>query len=424
MATASQQFQILTKPGGAICNLDCTYCYYLKKQDLYPGGGPFRMADDLLEEYIAQHVEACPTQLVHFSWHGGEPTTLGLDFFRRAVELQRKHLPPGKEISNSIQTNGTLIDEEWCRFFGVERFYVGLSLDGPKELHDRYRVTKGERPTHAQVMRAFHLMQQHDLDCDVLCVVHDQNVRYPRALYHFFKEIGVRYLQFLPLVNRTPDGTGGVTPQSVPAEAYGSLLMTVFDEWVRQDVGRIVIQLFEEAMRPFIGVEHALCHYRETCGDVPVIEHNGDYYICDHFVDRQHYLGNIRERPLVEMLESEAQKQFGQAKRHTLPRYCRECAVLASCNGGCPKDRFIQTPDGEEGLNYLCAGLKRFFSESRPHVQKLAALVRAGQPIERVMDLVRAEDASAFARASRNDPCPCGSGLKYKRCCLGRRRVG
>ena len=420
MTIASREFQVMVKPGGAICNLGCQYCYYLKKQDLYPRGELFRMTDDLLETYVVQHIEACPTEFIHFSWHGGEPTILGIDFFRKVVEIQRKHRPPYRKITNSIQTNGTFIGEDWCRFFAAEGFYVGLSLDGPRELHDAYRVTKGERPTHAQVMRAWRLLQKHHVNCDVLCVVHDQNVRHPGPIYRFFKEIGVRYLQFLPLVNRDEDRAGCVTPESVPAEAYGSFLSTIFKEWVRHDVGRIVIQLFDESVRPFLGAEHALCHYRETCGDVPVLEHNGDYFTCDHYVDRDHCLGNIHEIPLAEMIESQAQLEFGQAKRARLPRQCRECDVLAFCNGGCPKDRFIRTPDGEEGLNYLCAGLKHFFSEGRSYFEKLATLMRAGQPVEEIMPLLRADDPIASAQVGRNDPCPCGSGLKFKRCCIGK----
>lgn len=418
MATASREFQIFVKPIGAICNLDCRYCYYLKKQHLYPKAESFRMADDLLEEYIVQHIEACPTPLIHFSWHGGEPAILGLDYLRKIVALERKHQPPGRRIINGIQTNGTLLDEEWCCFLATEGFYVGLSLDGPREFHDRYRVTKGKKPTHKQVMRAFKLLRQHGVHCDILCVVHDQNVRHPTAVYRFFKEIGVQHLQFLPLVERRVDG--GVSPETVPAEAFGTLLCTIFDEWVRQDIGRIVIQLFDEAARPFLGLDHALCILRETCGNIPVIEHNGDFFSCDHFVDPGHRLGNIRATPLLEMLEGPAQTEFGRAKRDKLPRYCRECEFLDMCNGGCPKDRFIRAPNGEEGLNYLCAGLKRFFIHSRPYLLKLASLWRAGQPLERVMQLVQAEDAKAPSQTGRNDPCPCGSGQKFKKCCLAK----
>ncbi|MFQ5849450.1 MAG: anaerobic sulfatase maturase [Candidatus Binatia bacterium] len=418
MVTASREFQVFTKPVGAICNMDCHYCYYLKKQDLFPEGEPFRMTDDLLEQYIVQHIQASPKSVINFSWHGGEPTILGLDYFRKIVSLQRKHQPPGRRITNGIQTNGTLLNEEWCRFLAAEGFSVGLSLDGPRELHDRYRVTKGQKPTHKQVMRGFKLLKQHRVPCDILCVVHDQNVHYPTAVYRFFKEIGGQYLGFLPLVESRKDMEGGVSCHTVPAEAFGSFLCTIFDEWVRHDVGRVTVQIFEEAARPACGVEHSLCIFRETCGDVPILEHNGDFFSCDHFVDPEHYLGNVGVTPLVEMLESPQQRRFGRAKRDALPRYCKDCEFLAMCNGGCPKDRFVRTPDGEEGLNYLCAGFKRFFAHSRPNLLKFASLMRAGQPPERLMELARAADVKASPQTGRNDPCPCGSGRKYKKCCL------
>ncbi len=413
MKVASREFQVFVKPTGALCNLDCRYCYYLKKSALYPDGEPPRMPDDLLEEYIVQHIAACPTSTILFAWHGGEPTLLGLDYFRRIVALQRKHLPPGRRILNGIQTNGTLLDEAWCRFLAAEGFFVGLSLDGPRELHDRYRVTKGRQPTHQRVMQSWRLLQSHRVPCDILCVVHDQNVRHPIEVYTFFKTIGADYMQFLPLVERA--GDGGVTPESVPAEAYGEFLCAIFDEWLAHDLHRVGVQIFEEAAKPILGLEHGLCHFRETCGNFIVLEHNGDGFSCDHFVDWEHRLGNLRERPLVEMLESPAQRAFGQHKWDALPRYCRACEVLDMCNGGCPKDRLLRTPEGEEGLNYLCAGLKRFFTHSRPYIQKLASSRRPGQPVERLMDL-----APPAPRVGRNDPCPCGSGKKYKKCCMGK----
>ena len=420
MDTASREFQIMVKTVGAICNLDCHYCYYLKKEDLYPKGSVFRMGDELLENYVEQHIRGTPRETVSFSWHGGEPTLIGIDFFRKAVALQKKHLPAGKKILNGIQTNGTLIDEEWCEFLARENFYIGLSIDGPKDLHDHYRVTKGQKPTHAQAVRAFHLLRRHKIHVDLLCVVHDLNVRHPTAVYRFFKDIGGQYLQFLPLVERS-DGGGTPSPRTAPAEAYGEFLCTIFDEWVRNDIGKIFIQLFDEATRPLLGMEHALCIFRETCGDVPVVEHNGDFYSCDHYVEPEYRIGNIREQSLVEMIEHPAQRKFGRDKWDTLPRYCRECEVLSMCNGGCPKDRFIRTPDGEPGLNFLCAGLKRFFIHSKPYLQKFASLVEGGEPAEKLMEMVRMEDARRPAlQAGRNDPCPCGSGRKYKRCCLPR----
>ena len=420
MPAASREFQVMAKPIGALCNLGCDYCYYLDKQRLYPDTPAPRMPDDLLEAYIVQYIAASPRPLINFQWHGGEPTLLGLDSFRTIVALERAHQPAGRRITNGLQTNGTLLDEEWCRFLVAEGFFVGLSLDGPQALHDRHRVTKGQKPTHKQVMRAFRLLQQHRVRSDILCVVHADNAGSPMAVYRFFKEIGAQHLQFLPFVEPLRDGSGGVTPHSVPAEAYGAFLCAIFDEWVRQDVGRVTVQLFDEAARPACGLPHALCHFREECGDVPVVEHNGDFYSCDHFVDPAHRLGNLRETRLVDLVDSAPQLDFGRAKRQALPRYCRECDVLALCNGGCPKDRFIRTPDGEPGLNYLCAGFKRFFTHSRPHLDRLAAVWRAGQPMERLMREVRAAGQLAAQQAGRNALCPCGSGRKYKKCCLGK----
>ncbi len=375
----------MVKTIGAICNLDCHYCYYLEKEDLYPKGSNFRLNDETLERYIQQHIQATPGQIVSFSWHGGEPTLLGVEFFRKAVEFQKKHLPPDKKVINGIQTNGTTIDDEWCEFLSKENFYIGLSLDGPRELHDHYRVTKGQKPTHKQVVQAFQMLRKAKVHVDLLCVVHDVNVKYPTQVYRYFKEIGGQYLQFLPLVEKTGDPNNPVHKRSVPAAAY-------------------------------------LCIYRETCGDVPVVEHNGDFYSCDHYVLPEYKIGNIHDRPLAEMVEDPKQREFGQKKWTSLPKYCRECEVLSMCNGGCPKDRIIKTPDGEEGLNYLCAGLKGFFTHSKPYFQKFAELVEAGEPGEKLMEIVRAADAKSSVRqAGRNDPCPCGSGKKYKRCCGGAR---
>ncbi|MBI4480556.1 MAG: anaerobic sulfatase maturase [Acidobacteria bacterium] len=418
MSTASREFQVLVKPIGPVCNLDCRYCYYLQKTELYPRGEVFRMPDDLLETYIVQHIAACPKDLIYFSWHGGEPTALGIDYFRRIVALQRLHQPAGRRIVNGLQTNGTLLDEEWCRFLSAEQFDVGLSLDGPKELHDPYRVSKGGKPTYKQVVQTWRLLQRHRIACNLLCVVHARNVHHPLAVYRFFKELGVKFLQFLPLVRRQADGS--VTPETVPAEAYGRFLCDIFREWVRNDAGRIGIQNFDEGVRPFLCEDHALCIFRPTCGDVAVVEHNGDFFSCDHFVDREHWIGNLREMPLVEMLESPTQREFGRKKWDTLPRYCRQCEALVLCNGGCPKDRFLRTPEGEEGLNYLCAGLKVFFTYSRPYLQKLATFWQLGERLDLLRDVLRAEDVEASSQAGRNDPCPCGSGKKYKKCCLGK----
>jgi uncharacterized protein len=374
MVKASREFQVFVKPVGALCNLDCRYCYYLKKEHLYPKDETFKMSDETLEDYIVQHIDASPEAVIRFSWHGGEPTVLGLDYFRRIVALQRKHQPLDSSIVNGIQTNGTLLDEEWCRFFAREGFAVGLSLDGPPEMHDLYRVTKDQKPTHDQTMHGYKLLQKHRVYTDVLCVVNAHNVQFPLQVYRFFKQINAQYITFLPLVE--PDNKGGVSHNSVPAEAWGEFLCTVFDEWTDRDIGRVKVQIFEEAARTAFNQEHSLCIFRPTCGDIPVVEHNGDFYSCDHFVDVEHRLGNIKETPLVELLESPAQRAFGRAKLETLPRYCQECGVRAMCNGECPKNRFITTPDGETGLNYLCAGYKRFFAHCQPFVSEVAALWR------------------------------------------------
>lgn len=415
---ASREFQIFAKPAGPICNLDCRYCYYLQKELLYPQTQSFRMADDLLEAYIVRQIEIAPEPEIIFFWHGGEPMILGLDYFRRIAEIERKHRPAGRRITNSIQTNGVLLTEEWCRFFAAENFAVGLSLDGPPALHDAYRLTKDNKATHRQVMQGYRLLRQHKLPVDLLCVVHARNVRRPLDVYRFFKEIKAQYLSFIPLVEPQPDSPGGVSERTVPAEAFGDFLCAVFEEWVREDIGRIIIQSFEEAARPAYGLDHSLCIFRPTCGDVPVVEHNGDFYSCDHFVTPAHRLGNLRDTPLLELLESPAQEDFGRAKQETLPRYCRVCDVLNLCNGGCPKDRLIRTPDGEPGLNYLCAGYRRFFTHCLPYTAQMAELRWAGRPPEQLMEQLRATVSKTFPKAGRNDPCPCGSGRKFKKCCL------
>jgi uncharacterized protein len=411
---ASREFQVFAKPVGSICNLDCHYCYYLKKEHLYPKGESFRMPDSILEEYIIQHIEAYPGSVINFSWHGGEPTILGLDYFREIVALERKHRPPNRRITNGMQTNGTLLDEKWCRFLAAEGFSVGLSLDGPPEMHDQCRVTKGQNPTHKSAMRGYKLLRRHRIPCNILCVVHAGNVQHPIQVYRFFKQIKAQYVEFLPLVEPQPDGEGGVSKRTVPAEALGDFLCTIFDEWMSQDIEQVTVQIFEEAARTAFGQEHALCIFRKTCGDVPVIEHNGDFFSCDHFVNMEHHLGNIQETPLVDLLESPTQRSFGQAKLDTLPRSCEACEVRDMCHGGCPKDRILHTPDGDAGLNYLCAGYKRF-----SFVAELAALWRQ-QSLERQIPLAQAMGARANTKTGRNDPCPCGSGLKYKKCCLGK----
>jgi uncharacterized protein len=373
MVKASRGFQVFVKPTGSLCNLGCKYCYYLEKEHLYREDESYQMPLDTMERYIVQHIEASPDDVITFSWHGGEPTVLGLDYFRRIVEIQRRHKPPNKTIINGVQTNGTLLDDDWCSFFAKEGFAVGLSLDGPQEMHDMFRVTKDSKPTFEQTMRGYNLLQKHKVHTDILCVVNAHNVQHPLPVYRFFKQINAQFITFLPCVDPQPGIEIGVSEISVPSEAWGRFLCTVFDEWVTNDIGRVKVQIFEEALRTAFNQEHSLCIFRPTCGDVPVIEHNGDFYSCDHYVDADHLLGNINETPFVELLESPAQRKFGDAKLLTLPLYCRECGVRAMCNGECPKNRFIVTPDGEPGLNYLCAGYKHFFSHCQPFIGEVAA---------------------------------------------------
>jgi uncharacterized protein len=295
-----------------------------------------------------------------------------------------------------------------------------LSLDGPREFHDLYRLTRGNHGSHSQAVRAFKLLSRHEIPVDVLCVVHDQNVRHPGLTYDFFRDMGVRSLSFLPLVQRSADEPGGVTASSVPAERWGEFLCTVFDEWVRHDVGRLAVQIIEEATRPTRGLEHSLCVLRPTCGDIPVVEHNGDVFCCDHFVDVSHRVGNLRDTTLGELLENPELRAFGEAKRSTLPAVCRSCEVLPQCNGGCPKDRFVRTSDGAAGLNYLCAGFKRFFTHALKHMMPLGPSARDRSEIAMQWVLPVRTARPATTGVGRNDPCPCGSGKKFKKCCLAR----
>lgn len=376
MAVLSRDFQIFVKPAGAACNLACGYCYYLDRGPAGAGTVPARMSDDVLRAFITQHIAASPDGVVRFSWHGGEPTILGLDYFRRIVALERRLCPPGRTIANGLQTNGTLLDDEWGRFLAASGFAVGLSLDGPRGIHDVYRRSRDGRPSFDGARRGFEVLRRHGVPADILCVVGAHNVRRPVEVYRFFKEIGATYLTFLPLVERRAGAPGGVSPESAPPGAWGDFLCAVFDEWVDRDIGRIKIQIFEEAARTAFGQEHSLCLFRPVCGDIPVLERNGDLYACDHYADPAHRLGNVTETPLAGLLESRAQRAFGLAKRETLPQVCRECEVLEMCNGECPKNRFVPSPGGGPDLNYLCAGYRKFFDHARPFVDAVGAAWR------------------------------------------------
>jgi len=425
-------FHVLAKPIGPICNLDCTYCFYLEKEVLYPQASKWAMQADVLESYIRQYIEAQPGEAVQFAWQGGEPTLLGVDFFRRVVELERKY-SGGKRIGNAFQTNGVLLNDEWAGFLKDENFLVGISIDGPRELHDAYRVDKGGKPTFDRVMRGMELLKKHGVEFNTLTTVNRANAGAPLDVYRFLKENGSGFMQFIPIAERatkqaTQDGlvlispgyqgVAEVTPWSVEPRAWGAFLCVIFDEWVRKDVGRCYVQLFDVCLEMWAGMEASLCVFRRQCGAAMAIEHTGDLYSCDHYVYPENKLGNIMEVPLDDLAHGGQQQSFGEAKETTLPKYCRECSVRFACNGECPKHRFATTPDGEPGLNYLCAGYKRFFTHVDPYMRFMAAELAAERAPANVMRWVAAEDARAAMRtAGRNDPCPCGSGRKFKHCC-------
>ena len=365
-----ENFQVFVKPVGAACNLACTYCYYLDKQKLNDSESGLRMRDDLLERYILQHISASAEPEIFFSWHGGEPTMSGLDFFERAIALQQKYLPANRKIINGLQTNGTLLNNEWYRFLKRENFIVGISLDGPEKFHTLTRIRKDGKSSYDDVMRGLTLLQKYEVPFEILCVVNSMNVHYPLEVYRFFKKQKAGFITFLPLVEQ--EDSGKVSQLSVSARDFGEFLCAVFEEWKNEDIGELKIQVIEEALRTAFGLEHSLCVFKKCCGRVPVVESNGDFYSCDHFVDQEHLIGNISSQSLSGLLESKEQIAFGDRKQSTLPGFCQCCEVIEMCNGACPKDRFINTPDGQAGLNYLCDGYKLFFKHIKPFAEMIA----------------------------------------------------
>lgn len=445
-------FHVMTKPIGPICNLDCKYCFYLEKENLYEDERherpSWQMPDDVLEAYIRQYIDGQSVPEISFAWQGGEPTLLGARFFRRVVALQQKYAG-GKKITNALQTNGTLLDDEWGAFLAENNFLVGLSIDGPRALHDTYRVDKKDRPTFDRVVGGLGVLKKHGVQFNTLTVVNRANSQEPLAVYRFLKEIGSGFIQFIPLVERAPivptsngliqlslatpptpgQARSPVTEWSVRSEDYGRFLVTIFDEWVRQDVGRFFVQIFDVALGNWAGMGGGLCVFSEKCGSALALEHNGDVYSCDHYVYPEYRLGNLRDKTIADMVASPEQRRFGSDKADTLPKYCRECAVRFACHGECPKHRFIKAPDGEWGLNYLCPAYKRFFTHIDPPMRAMTNLLHQGRAPAEIMTLVARRDAQekqaaqaqAWKTASRNDSCPCGSGQKYKKCCLGKR---
>lgn len=398
----------MTKPVGSKCNLDCTYCFYLEKERLYPEAGTMRMSDTTLEAYVREYIAAQPGSVVSFAWQGGEPTIAGVEFFRKAVALQERH-GAGRTIENALQTNGTLLNDEWCEFLAANRFLVGISIDGPEPLHDAYRVDRGGEPTFGRVMRGLEFLKKHGVEFNTLTTVHRKNSQAPLAVYRFLRSIGSRYLQFIPIVEREAaepaenahllapppeparedSNDPPVTPWSVLPVDYGKFLSKIFDEWVRHDVGRIFVQQFDAALANWVGTPAGVCLFNPDCGRAMAIEHNGDIYSCDHYVYPRYKLGNLLNDSLASMVDSPEQVRFGRAKSATLPRYCLECDVRFACHGECPKHRFLRTPDGEPGLNYLCAGYRRFFRHIASPMRTMAALLRDRRAPAEIMSLPR-----------------------------------
>jgi uncharacterized protein len=410
-------FHLLAKPTGATCNLDCKYCFFLSKEMLYPGSR-FRMANDLLEIYIRQLIESHRNvPEVNISWQGGEPTLMGLDFFELSIKYAEKYKKAGQALMYTIQTNGTKIDDSWAAFFKKNNFLVGLSMDGPKELHDIYRVNKGGQGTFDLVKKAWDRLNKHAVDVNILCTVHAANADHPLEIYHYFRdELKAQYMQFIPIVERATsellplanqgwsERPGGerplytqigelVTERTVKPEQYGQFLIAIFDEWVRRDVGQVFVNAFDVALGSWVG-QPSLCIFQKTCGKALALEHNGDMYSCDHFVEPAYLLGNIRSTHMIDLVMSDQQQKFGQDKFDTLPKYCRECPVLFACYGECPRNRFIHTPDGEPGLNYLCAGYKLYFQHIDHPMRLMADLLRRGHYADEVMNMIAQEDST------------------------------
>ncbi len=417
--SAREPFVVMAKPIGPICNLDCTYCYYLDTTSFYTRPHRFRMSDALLETYVRQVMEASPGPIVPFVWHGGEPTLAGLDFFRRAVELQKRYLPDGWTCLNNLQTNGTLLDEKWCAFLADEHFDVGLSVDGTRWLHDAHRKDRRGRGSYDRAVAGVRRLQAHGIQPDLLCTVNSAVAEDPLGVYRALRTLDTGWIQFIPIVRRDRDGQ--VVVESVTPEGYGRFLSAVFDEWVHHDIGRLEVQFFAEMSLVWAGGTANVCWMAPTCGRVFVLEHDAGVYACDHFVTAEHRIGDLDTSLLGELVDAPSQVRFGEDKRDLLPAQCRSCQWLEVCNGGCPKDRFASADDGEPGLNYLCDGLRQFFAHVEQPLRRVVEGRRRGMHPQAIMAERRAESLVRWRGIGRNDPCPCGSGLKAKRCCWSQR---
>ena len=421
---------VMAKPTGSVCNIDCTYCFYLEKEALYPERNTrWQMSDETLERYIGQHIDAQSGDNVTFAWQGGEPTMMGLAFFRRVIALCDKYAN-GKKITHALQTNGILLDDAWARFFAEHRFLIGLSIDGPAPLHNQYRVNRTGKGTHDRVMAAMALLKAHHVEFNTLTVVGKHNVEHAREVYEFLVAAGSRYIQFIPLVERLSNDASSalqlvlpgesaarLAPWTVPSWQFGDFLRQIFDVWVRRDVERVSVQMFDVAMAAWTGQPPVLCVHSATCGHAFALESNGDLYNCDHFVYPEHKLGNIHQQTIHELNHSERAIAFGEAKETTLTADCRRCEFRPVCHGGCPKHRFAVSPNGHPGHNYLCAGYKHFFKHITPYMNVWQQLMESGYPPSSIMQWLANEEPQAVAAVRRNDPCPCGSGRKYKKCC-------
>ncbi len=389
---------VMAKPAGSICNLNCSYCYYLEKEKLYQNRKKLEMSDELLELFTKSYIEAQPVKEVLFTWHGGETLLRDISFYRKALLYQRKY-GRGRVITNTLQTNGILLTDEWCRFFKDNNFLIGISIDGPEHCHDAYRKNKGGAGTFRQVMRGIELLQKHGVDFNTLSVINDYNVQFPLDVYRFFKEIGSQFMQFAPIVERVsdfrPDGLKLLPPEenveadlaswTVNPVKFGQFYIEIFDEWVRNDVGAWYVQLFDSTLANAVGAQPGGCIFAETCGHAAALEFNGDLFACDHYVFPEYKLGNIRTQTIFEMMFQQRQLQFGADKRDKLPTQCRECDVLKFCHGECPKNRIAATPTGEPGLNYLCQGYKAFFHHALPYMEFMANELHYERPPANVM---------------------------------------
>ena len=392
---------VMLKPAGAHCNLACKYCYYLEKNNLYQNSHRHLMSDEMLEQFTREYIEAQTMPQVLFTWHGGEPLMRSIDFYKKALALQKKYAH-GKQIDNVIQTNGTLLTDEWCEFFAKNHWLVGISIDGPQEYHDHYRVTPAEKPSWEKVMQGIQLLKKHRVEWNAMAVVNAYNAEHPLEFYHFFRDNGCQYLQFTPIVERLTEHEDGRTlasladdreiplaDASVTPQQWGNFLCTIFDDWVRHDVGKMFVEIFDCTLANWMGVLPGICAYSKECGHAGVMEHNGDVYSCDHFVFPEYKLGNIKDQSLIDMLYGEKQQAFSRLKHTSLPRQCKECDMEFACHGECPKNRFEKDKYGEPGLNYLCQGYYQYYTHVAPYMDFMKRELLAQRPPANIMNVLK-----------------------------------